>query len=97
MQGVALRNMLASVCQKLSNNGERSVIISVDLNGVDGSDKEAAKAALIPGLGEIDILHLNEDELAVLSFVSSDGNNDIHPQYGISEAILHQMTSFRDQ
>jgi len=97
MQGVALRNMLASVRQKLSNNGVRSMVIGVDLNGVDGSDKEAAKAALFPALGEIDILHLNEDEVAVLSFTTSDENNDIHPEYGIRETILHQITYFHDR
>ena len=94
MQGVALRKMLAAARQKLSMNGERSVIIGVDLNGVDGSDREAAKSALIPALGEIDVLHLNEDEAAILSFASND--DDISPEYGISNNVLHRIDSFHD-
>ena len=94
MQGVALRKMLSAVRQKLSMDGERSVIIGVDLNGVDGSDREAAKSALIPALGEIDILHLNEDEASILSFAAND--DDVSSEHGISNNILHRIASFHD-
>mmetsp|Transcript_16680 Transcript_16680/g.33763 ORF Transcript_16680/g.33763 Transcript_16680/m.33763 type:complete len:519 (-) Transcript_16680:97-1653(-) len=49
------------------NNRHHRVLIGVDLNGVDGSDVDAARAALFPALSAIDILHLNEDEAKVLS------------------------------
>lgn len=95
MQGDALRKMLEAARQKLSMNGERSVIIGVDLNGVDGSNQAAAQSALFPALGEIDILHLNEDEAAVLASSSSE-DNDINPIYGISNQLLRQIETFHD-
>lgn len=96
MQGDALGSMLGKARQQLSKSGERSVIIGVDLNGVDGSDAAAAQSALIPALAEIDILHLNEDEAAVLTSTSYD-EGDINSEYGISNNLIRQIDSFHDK
>ncbi|KAL7508558.1 hypothetical protein ACHAXN_011683 [Cyclotella atomus] len=95
MQGDALRSMLKRVRETLSVNNDQSVVIGVDLNGVDGSDAAAAQAALVPALGEIDILHLNEDEAAVLTSSSSD-DNGINSEYGLSNHLIRQIESFHD-
>ena len=68
MQGESMRSMLRSARKRLHPRA----LIGVDLNGVDGSDSAAARDALAPALGEIDVLHLNEDEVKVLSCSSSD-------------------------
>ena len=104
MQGAALKSMLKNVRDKLSSGGNKQVsdgnkvLIAVDLNGVDGSDSTVAKAALIPALSEIDVLHLNEDEAMVLSSSSSattndgdDGSNSL-----ISSALLSQISTFHE-
>ena len=99
MQGDELQKMLVAVRRKLSKDGQNSLIIGVDLNGVDGSDAAAAQAVLTPALTEIDILHLNEDEAAVLSSSSSSSlssDNGIHPEYGISNHLLNHITTFHD-
>eukprot|EP00581_Thalassiosira_minuscula_P012456 CAMPEP_0183725110 /NCGR_PEP_ID=MMETSP0737-20130205/19624_1 /TAXON_ID=385413 /ORGANISM="Thalassiosira miniscula, Strain CCMP1093" /LENGTH=389 /DNA_ID=CAMNT_0025955941 /DNA_START=90 /DNA_END=1255 /DNA_ORIENTATION=- len=90
MQGKSLSSMLHKARQKLSSRGS-SVLIGVDLNGVDGSDPTAAREALIPALSEIDVLHLNEDEALVLSSSSSSESktdDDVSPQ------MLSQIASF---
>ena len=97
MQGDALRGMLAKVRQKLYNNGERSLIIGVDLNGVDGSDRDAARSALIPALDQIDVLHLNEDEAAVLTSTSSSDEDEVISDYGISKQLMSQIELFHDK
>eukprot|EP00959_Pyramimonas_sp_CCMP1952_P295195 6173927-Pyramimonas_sp.AAC.1 len=65
--------------------------MGVDLNGVDGSDADAAKAALIPALGQIDVLHLNEDEAAVLSSSKSSDENDNVAQDVVTPQLLSQI------
>ena len=95
MQGESLKSMLRSARQRLSSGGS-SVLVGVDLNGVDGSDPSAAREVLIPALGEIDVLHLNEDEAMVLScsnnkFESGDVTaNDVSPH------LLSLISSFHD-
>jgi sugar/nucleoside kinase (ribokinase family) len=97
MQGTALNGMLTKVREKLSMNGETSVLIGVDLNGVDGSDRVAAQSALFPALSQIDVLHLNEDEAAVLTSASSASDeHDASPEFGISNTVLSQISSFHD-
>ncbi|KAL7530101.1 hypothetical protein ACHAXR_003308, partial [Thalassiosira sp. AJA248-18] len=96
MQGNALLSMLQKARQKLSANGKNSVLVGVDLNGVDGSDPTAAREALIPALGEIDVLHLNEDEAMVLSSSTQstsgkDGDGVVSPQ------MLSQIASFHQE
>lgn len=98
MQGDALKTMLENVRDKLSSN-ENKVLIAVDLNGVDGSDTAVAKAALIPALSEIDVLHLNEDEAMVLSSSSSsaasdDGDDESNSL--VSSKLLSQISSFHE-
>lgn len=97
MQGNALSSMLESVRQKLSLDGKNNVLMGVDLNGVDGSDADAAKAALIPALGQIDVLHLNEDEAAVLSSSKSSDENDNVAQDVVTPQLLSQIASFHEQ
>ena len=98
MQGGSLRDMLKSARQKLSLGEGSNVLVGVDLNGVDGSDSTAAREALMPSLCEIDVLHLNEDEVMVLSqhddkqANNKDTNNDI-----VSSEILSQISSFHEQ
>jgi sugar/nucleoside kinase (ribokinase family) len=95
MQGDTLKSMLRSARKRLSSEGG-CVLVGVDLNGVDGSDPSAAREVLIPALGEIDVLHLNEDEAIVLC--SSDGTferkdittNDVCPQ------LMSQISSFHE-
>ena len=70
MQGESMRSMLQSVRKRL----HPGALIGVDLNGVDGSDSAAARDALAPALCEIDVLHLNEDEVKVLSCSDSDSD-----------------------
>eukprot|EP00804_Cyclotella_cryptica_P020935 CCRYP_009277-RA/>CCRYP_009277-RA protein AED:0.01 eAED:-0.00 QI:0/-1/0/1/-1/0/1/0/400 len=97
MQGKSLNGMLAKVREKLSRNGQASVLIGVDLNGVDGSDRVAAQSALVPALSQIDVLHLNEDEAAVLTSSTLASNEyDVDPEFGISAHLLRQITSFHD-
>jgi sugar/nucleoside kinase (ribokinase family) len=97
MQGVALKSMLENVRMKLSLD-DNKVLIAVDLNGVDGSDPTVAKAALIPALGEIDVLHLNEDEAMVLSSSSSatTGDSDGGTNRLISSELLSQISLFHE-
>ena len=90
MQAESLKSMLESVRDKLSSD-DNKVLIAVDLNGVDGSDERVAKAALIPALSEIDVLHLNEDEAMVLLSSSSSSNTDDG-----NEQLLSQISSFHD-
>jgi len=97
MQGAALKSMLENVRQKLSSD-DNKVLIAVDLNGVDGSDPSVAKAALIPALSEIDVLHLNEDEAMVLSSSSSATTNDGDggSESLVSSELLSQISSFHE-
>eukprot|EP00591_Stephanopyxis_turris_P013517 CAMPEP_0195510468 /NCGR_PEP_ID=MMETSP0794_2-20130614/3104_1 /TAXON_ID=515487 /ORGANISM="Stephanopyxis turris, Strain CCMP 815" /LENGTH=374 /DNA_ID=CAMNT_0040637895 /DNA_START=142 /DNA_END=1266 /DNA_ORIENTATION=- len=67
MQGDTLRTMLESVRRKLGTN----CLVGVDLNGV-GADNHN-DGLLSPALTEVDILHLNEEEAAVLC---AEGNGD---------------------
>ena len=103
MQGDSLRDMLKSARQKLSlEKNSSNILVGVDLNGVDGSDSTAAREALMPSLSEIDVLHLNEDEVMVLSQhdkqqanVEEDityDQNDI-----VSSEMLTQISSFHEQ
>ena len=98
MQGDSLREMLRSAREKLSSRGN-SVLVGVDLNGVDGSDPDAAREALIPALGEIDVLHLNEDEAAVLSSstLESNSENEEDTENAVSQQMLSQIASFHDK
>jgi len=98
MQGDSLKDMLKSARQKLSLERSNSVLVGVDLNGVDGSDSAAAREALMPSLCEIDVLHLNEDEVMVLSQDDKQANdekkdttNDI-----VSFEMLTQISSFHE-
>ena len=96
MQGESLKNMLQSARGRLSATKGNRVLIGVDLNGVDGSDPTAAREALLPALSEIDVLHLNEDEAAVLSSTSQsateeEGDNVVSPQ------MLSQIAAFHEQ
>jgi len=99
MQGDSLRDMLTSARQKLSLEESNIVLVGVDLNGVDGSDSTAAREALMPSLCEIDVLHLNEDEVMVLSqqdkqqanVEKKDTTNDI-----VSFEMLTQISSFHE-
>jgi sugar/nucleoside kinase (ribokinase family) len=97
MQGSALKSMLRSVREKLSTD-DSTVLIAVDLNGVDGSDPIKAKAALIPALSEIDVLHLNEDEAMVLSSstTSSAAVNNDDASSNLSPELLSQISSFHE-
>jgi len=94
MQGDSLRDMLTSARQKLSLNGSNSVLVGVDLNGVDGSDSTAAREALMPSLCEIDVLHLNEDEVMVLSQQDKQANVE---EDTVSSEMLSQISSFHEQ
>eukprot|EP00571_Detonula_confervacea_P010296 CAMPEP_0172299626 /NCGR_PEP_ID=MMETSP1058-20130122/1890_1 /TAXON_ID=83371 /ORGANISM="Detonula confervacea, Strain CCMP 353" /LENGTH=406 /DNA_ID=CAMNT_0013009141 /DNA_START=71 /DNA_END=1291 /DNA_ORIENTATION=+ len=93
MQGDSLSSMLQSARRKLSSGGN-SVLVGVDLNGVDGSDPRAAREALIPALSEIDVLHLNEDEARVLSSSESTCGNDDASTNDVSSQMLSQISSF---
>jgi sugar/nucleoside kinase (ribokinase family) len=95
MQGAALKSMLGNIRDKLSTD-DNAVLIAVDLNGVDGSDPTVAKAALIPALSEIDVLHLNEDEAMVLSSSTSAKSNDETGNSNISSELLSQISSFHE-
>ena len=103
MQGNSLRDMLQSARQKLSSEQNYNVLVGVDLNGVDGSNAIAAQEVLIPSLGEIDVLHLNEDEAMVLSS-SSSSNDDVTNENdgeannnGVSPQMLSQIATFHEQ
>ncbi|KAL3827139.1 hypothetical protein ACHAXA_002374 [Cyclostephanos tholiformis] len=95
MQGVELKSMLRTVRQRLSSEGG-CVLVGVDINGVDGSNPSRAREVLIPALGEIDVLHLNEDEAVALcssdyTLESADViGNDLSPQ------LLSQISSFHE-
>ena len=95
MQGNALPDMLVTVRQSFPTTGQ--LLIGVDLNGVDRSDRDAAQSTLIPALDQIDVLHLNEDEAAVLTLNSSSDEEDASSEYGISTQLLHQIESFHDK
>lgn len=95
MQGGSLCSMLQNARQKLSTGGN-SVLIGVDLNGVDGSDPQAAREALIPALKEIDVLHLNEDEVRVLSSSELVSRNDDVPTNDVSSQMLSQVSRFHN-
>jgi len=99
MQGDSLRDMLKSARQKLSLEGSNSVLVGVDLNGVDGSDSTAAREALMPSLCEIDVLHLNEDEVMVLSQHDKQQANDEKDTTNdvVSPEMLSQISSFHEQ
>ena len=95
MQGDSLKTMLNEARKKLSANGASSVLIGVDINGVDGSDPVAAREVLFPALSEIDVLHLNEDEAMLLSSTESICNrndaatSDLSPELLSQIALLH--------
>jgi sugar/nucleoside kinase (ribokinase family) len=95
MQGYALQSMLSEARRKLSVKGA-SVLIGVDLNGVDGTDPGAAREALFPALNEIDVLHLNEDEAILLSSEEStcEGND---ANTNLSPTLLSQISSLHNQ
>ncbi len=95
MQGNSLKTMLSEARKKLSVKGA-SVLVGVDLNGVDKSDPVAAREVLFPALSEIDVLHLNEDEAMLLSSTESilcDRNDatmsDLCPELLSQIALLH--------
>jgi hypothetical protein len=96
IQGVKLKSMLRTVCQRLSLEGG-CVLVGVDINGVDGSNPSRAREVLIPALGETDILHLNEDEAVALcssdyTFESADViGNDVSPQLLSQISSLHKL------
>lgn len=65
MQGEELKRMLASTRAKLAGaGGEKQPLIGVDLNGVTPSNHNPS--LLTPALSEIDVLHLNEEEAAII-------------------------------
>ena len=104
MQGNSLRDMLQSARQKLSSEENHNVLVGVDLNGVDGSNAIAAQDVLISSLGEIDVLHLNEDEAMVLSSSSPSSNDDATNENdgkaninGVSPQMLSQIATFHEQ
>jgi len=98
MQGDSLRDMLQKARQKLSLEGSNSVLVGVDLNGVDGSDSTAAREALMPSLCEIDVLHLNEDEVMVLSQHDKQANEDTTKENDVvSSEMLSQISSFHEK
>ena len=104
MQCNSLRDMLQSARQKLSSEQNHNVLVGVDLNGVDGSNAIAAQDVLISSLGEIDVLHLNEDEAMVLSSSSSSSNDDATNENdgkannnGVSPQMLSQIATFHEQ
>jgi len=97
MQGDSLRDMLKSARQKLSFEESNSVLVGVDLNGVDGSDSTAAREALLPSLCEIDVLHLNEDEVMVLSQQDKQANVEEDTNDTVSSEMLSQISSFHEQ
>lgn len=61
LQGENLKTMLNSVRGKLGSE----ILIGVDLNGVSADNHN--EQLLGPALGEVDILHLNEEEAEILS------------------------------
>lgn len=90
MQGYSLQSMLSEARRKLSVKGA-SVLIGVDLNGVDGSDPVAAREALFPALAEIDVLHLNEDEAMLLSSSESTNERNEAATSDLSRELLAQV------
>eukprot|EP00566_Odontella_aurita_P010604 CAMPEP_0113581794 /NCGR_PEP_ID=MMETSP0015_2-20120614/31518_1 /TAXON_ID=2838 /ORGANISM="Odontella" /LENGTH=404 /DNA_ID=CAMNT_0000486317 /DNA_START=20 /DNA_END=1234 /DNA_ORIENTATION=+ /assembly_acc=CAM_ASM_000160 len=72
MQGEHLRDMLAAVRSKLG--GDR-VLVGVDLNGVTASNHTSS--LLTPALGQIDVLHLNEEEASIICG-SEDNTSALH-------------------
>ena len=90
MQGRALQSMLREARKKLSMQGA-SVLVGVDLNGVDGSDPSAAREALFPALNEIDVLHLNEDEAMLLSSTESTCERNNATTNDLSPGLLSQI------
>jgi hypothetical protein len=65
LQGDNLKSLLTSVRTKFENNNkEKSILIGVDLNGVNA--KNHTNAILGPALHQIDILHLNQDEAEII-------------------------------
>ncbi|KAL9180425.1 hypothetical protein ACHAXT_008395 [Thalassiosira profunda] len=97
MQGEALRSTLQRAREKLSTKGN-SVLVGVDLNGVDGSDPKAAQDVLTSALGEVDVLHMNEDEAMVLSSASESTNADGESAIeDVSPQMLSQLAQFHAQ
>ncbi|KAL7443242.1 hypothetical protein ACHAXH_005620 [Discostella pseudostelligera] len=96
MQGHALQSMLNEARKKLSVSGA-SVLVGVDLNGVDGSDPSAAREALFPALNEIDVLHLNEDEAMLLSSTESTRERNDATSNNLSPELLSQIASLHGQ
>ncbi|KAL7544583.1 hypothetical protein ACHAWF_007963 [Thalassiosira exigua] len=101
MRGEALQLMLREARRKLSPVEGGGVLVGVDLNGVDGSDPAGAREALIPALGEVDVLHLNEDEASILSSSSSSRraacDNDSGAVDGVDPEVLAQIASFHEE
>uniref|UniRef100_A0A7S2EFW1 Carbohydrate kinase PfkB domain-containing protein n=1 Tax=Trieres chinensis TaxID=1514140 RepID=A0A7S2EFW1_TRICV len=82
MRGEELKSMLQEVKQRLG----KECLIGVDLNGVsrDGHTDDL----LLPALGEVDVLHLNEEEAEIICGTDAEGNGDITALHNAGCAVV---------